>query len=173
MTFNTIQSRKCVVKRPNCCLLIQTACVTRFTQKMHTKTSKNKDLFHCGDYAKDSPCYNEKVPGKFKNECAGKPMGGFVGLRSKMYSYLMDDGKNNKTCKGVKKDVIKSNITHENYRDVLFNNKHMMHKMKTTRSDHHQIGSYQLNKILLSCFYDKRSLLEDGISSYAYGHKNI
>ena len=56
-----------------------------------------RDLFDFSDYTKDSPYFdptNTKVPGKFKDECAGKPMGGFAGFRSKMYSYLMDDGKN-------------------------------------------------------------------------------
>ena len=90
-----------------------------------------------------------------------------------MYSYIKDNGKNVKTCQGVKKDVIKKNITHENYRDTLMNGKQKMHKINTIRSDHHQFGSYQLNKISLSCFDDKRYILEDGISSYAYGHKNI
>ena len=39
--------------------------------------------------------------------------------------------------------------------------------MRTTRSDHHQIGSYEFNKISLSCFDDKRYIHEDGIRSYA------
>ena len=90
-----------------------------------------------------------------------------------MYSYLMDNRKNNKTCKGVKKDVIKKNILHSKYEDVLFNNKQILHKMNTIRSDHHRLSSYQLNKILLSCFDDKWYILEDGITSYANGHKNI
>lgn len=65
-----------------------------------------KDLYDYRDYSKDSPFYdgiNKKFPGKFKDECAGKPMSSFIGLQSKMYNYLMDDGKNNKTAKGVKK----------------------------------------------------------------------
>ena len=107
----------------------------------------------------------------FKDECGGLPMGSFIGLRSKMYSYLMDNWKNNKTCKGVKKDVIKKNMSHSNYEDVLFNNKQLLHKMNTTRSDHHRLSSYQLNKISLSCFDEKRYILEEGITSYAYGNK--
>ena len=79
------------------------------------------------------------------------------------YSYIKDNGKNEKTCKGVKKDVIKKNITHENYRDTLMNGKQMMHKINTIRSDHHQLGSYQLNKMSLSCFDDKGYILEDGL----------
>ena len=45
--------------------------------------------------------------------------------------------------------------------------------MKTIRSDKHEIGSYNLNKVSLSCFDDKRYILDDGISSLAYGHYRI
>ena len=34
----------------------------------------------------------------------------------------------------------------------------------------HQIKSYEINKVSLSCYDDKRYILEDGIHSYAYGH---
>ena len=77
---------------------------------MPTKICGPRKTYDFSDFAKNSPFYdasNKKVPGKFKDECGGLPMGSFIGLRSKMYSYLMDNGKNNKTCKGVKKDVIK------------------------------------------------------------------
>lgn len=43
--------------------------------------------------------------------------------------------------------------------------------MKTIRSEYHQLSSYQINKVSLSCFDDKRHSLLDGISSYAYGYK--
>lgn len=43
-----------------------------------------------------------------------------------MYSYIKDNEKGGKTAKGIKKNVIKNNITHENYRDTLFNNKQML-----------------------------------------------
>ena len=46
----------------------------------------------------------------------------------------------------------------------------MRHKMNTIRSDHHQISSYQINKVSLSCHDDKRYILDDGITSLAYGH---
>ena len=108
-----------------------------------------------------------------KDEAAGIPITEFVGLRSKMYSYIKDNQKGGKTVKGIKKNVIKNNITHENYRDTLFNNKQMHHKMKTIRSENHQLGSYEINQVSLSCFDDKRYIHEDGITSYAYGHKNI
>ena len=40
----------------------------------------------------------------------------------------------------------------ENYKDVLFNNKQIMHTMKTIRSEKHQLGSY---KTSLSCFDER------------------
>ena len=58
----------------------------------------------------------------------------------------------------------------ENYKDVLFSSRQLIHKMKTIRSINHQLGSYEISKVSLSCFGDKRYLPDDGINSYAYGH---
>lgn len=120
-------------------------CYEITTEGAYQDMWSQKDLYDFSDYAKNSPFYdvsNKKVLGKFKDECGGLPMGSFIGLRSKMCSYLMDDGKNDKTCKGIKKDVIKKNRSHSNYEDVLFNNKQILHKMNTIRSDHYRLSSY-------------------------------
>ena len=137
---------------------------------------KDKDKFDNSDYPKYSPFFykkNKKVIGKFKDEANGIPIIEFVGLRSKMYSYIKDNKKGGKTAKGIKKNVIKNNIMHDDYKETLLNNKQMYHKIKTIISENHQLGSYELNKVSLSCFDDKRYIHEDGIKSYAYGHKNI
>ena len=137
---------------------------------------KDKDKFDNSDYPEYSPFFykeNKKVIGKFKDEAAGIPIIEFVGLRSKMYSYIKDNQKGGKTAKGIKKNVIKNNIIHDDYKETLFNNKQMYHKMKTIRSENHQLGSYELNKVSLSCFDDKRYIHNNGINSYAYGHNNI
>ena len=136
----------------------------------------DKDKFDNSDYPESSPYFNKtnkKVIGKFKDEAAGVPICEFVGLRSKMYSYIKDNNKGGKTAKGIKKNIIKNNITHENYKYILFNDEQMYHKMKTIRSDNHELGSYEINKVSLSCFDDKRYIHKDGKTSYAYGHKNI
>ena len=83
---------------------------------------KAKELFDNADYPKESPYFdatNKKVIGKMKDEAAGMSIVEFVGLRSKMYSYVKDNGKNEKTAKGVRKYAIKKNITHENYKNTL------------------------------------------------------
>ena len=73
---------------------------------------------------------------------------------------MKDDQKGGKTAKGIKKNVIKNDIKHENYKQTLFNEEQMHHKMKTIRSQRHQLGSYEINKVSLSCFDDKRYILE-------------
>ena len=90
-----------------------------------------------------------------------------------MYAYKKENDDEGKACKGTKKAVIKKDIHFENYKGTLFNRQQMHHTMKTIRSERHQLYSYELNKISLSCFDDKRHILEDGINSYAYGHYNI
>ena len=139
----------------------------------------HKDMFDNSDYSKSSKFYfdeNKKVIGKFKDEAAGNPITSFIGHKSKMYSYEVElpggDIKNNKACKGISKNVVKRDIDHKDYLSVLQNSTIKKHKMKTIRSDHHVVSSYEINKISLSCFDDKRYILDDGITSYAYGHVN-
>ena len=43
----------------------------------------------------------------------------FVGLRAKAYSYLLDDGSEDKKAKGTKKCVIKRKLKFENCRNYL------------------------------------------------------
>ena len=139
--------------------------------RTHTKTWNDKDKFDNSDYPESSQYFdktNKKVIGKFKDEAAGVPIIEFVGLRSKMYSYEKDNQKGGKTAKGIKKIVFNDNIKHDNYKQVQ-----MYHKMKTIRSINHQLGSYEINKVSLSCFDDKRYIHNEAITSYGYGHYAI
>ena len=46
-------------------------------------------------------------------------------------------------------------------------------KMKRSQSKLHIIGTYDICKISLSCFDDKRYILDDGINSLTCFHKDI
>lgn len=73
----------------------------------------------------------------------------------------------------MKKIVIEKDIKHEHFKNVSLNKKQIRYKTKTIRSQNHQLGSYEINKVSLSCFDDKRYIHESGITSYAYGHYDI
>ena len=45
--------------------------------------------------------------------------------------------------------------------------------MKRILSELHNMGTCDINKISLSCFDDKRYVLDDGINTLAYGHKDF
>ena len=114
----------------------------------------NKDMFDNSDYPESSPYYcnaNKKIIGKFKDEACGILITEFIGLKSKMYSYVKDNEKGGRNAKGIKKNVIKNNIKHEDYKNTLINNEQMYQKMKTIRSQRHQLGSYEINKASLRC----------------------
>ena len=71
--------------------------------------------FDTSNYDKNHPSgiptgINKKVVGMMKDECGGKNIKLFVGLRSKLYAYKMEGGVEEKECKGVKKYVIKNEI---------------------------------------------------------------
>ena len=66
------------------------------TQDIYKALWEDRNLFDNNDYPKDSQFFdstNEKVTGKFKDEAGGMPIVEFIGLRSKMYAYVKDNGK--------------------------------------------------------------------------------
>ena len=79
----------------------------------------------------------------------------------------MSDVESN-TAKGV--DI----ATEPNeFKDTLFNKKVLRHKMRRIQGKKHKMGTYEINKISLSCFDDKRFVLNDGIHTIAYFHKDL
>ncbi|XP_065650921.1 uncharacterized protein LOC136079131 [Hydra vulgaris] len=115
---------------------------------------------------------NKKVIGMFKDESGGAQIEEFVGLRSKLYSYKVH-GKENKKCKGIKKNIVKSHITHEDYKHCLLNKVDQIMKMNVIRSHSHEIYTEEVNKIALGADDDKRVILEVGIHTLAYGHYKL
>ena len=137
-----------------------------------------KDRFDTSDYPPNHPSSiptgcNKKVLGVFKDEVAGKIIKEFVGLRAKLYSYKMFEGKESKKCKEVKKVVVKKSITHGDYKNWLFTGKEQLRKMNVIRSHKHDVYTEEVNKVALSSDDDKRYILDDGINTLALGHHRI
>ena len=137
-----------------------------------------KDRFDTSDYPENHSSgiptgENKKVLGMFKDEAAGKIIKEFVGLRSKLYSFVMDDGGESKKCKGVKKQVVATSITHEDYKTCLRTGKEQLRKQNILRSYEHEVYTEEVNKVALSAQDDKRYILNDGIHTLAWGHYKI
>ena len=117
-------------------------------------------IFDTSNYEVDRPLpsrKNKKVIGLMKDELGGKSMTEFVALRSKTYSYLMEDGNGDKKAKGTKKCVIKR--IHE----VI------LKSQQRFKSEAHNLYTEEINKVALSSNDDKRLQTFDRITPYPYG----
>ena len=88
------------------------------TEDVYRDMGKHARLYDTSDYPREHPLHsveNKKVLGKMTDECAGRPIAEYVGLRPKMYSILEANGDNIKKAKGVKKAVVKKHIRHKQY----------------------------------------------------------
>ena len=137
-----------------------------------------KDRFDTSDYPENHPSgiptgINKKVLGKMKDEAAGKIIKEFVGLRAKLYSFIMDDGGEIKKCKRIKKQVVESSISHEDYKTCLLTGKEQLRKQNILRSNNHEVYTEEVNKVALSALDDKRYILSDGVDTLAWGHYKI
>ncbi len=122
------------------------------------------EWYDTSNYNEDHPLFskkNKKVAGMMKDECGGKQIIKFVGLRSKLYSYEMADGTQVKKCKGIGKYI---------FFKCLFSGKPQFRTMSTIRSRQHDVGTERINKTALSADDDKRIVSEDKITTMAIGH---
>ena len=114
---------------------------------------------------------NKKVIGLMKDDLGGKIITEFVALRSKTYSYLTGDCKEDKKAKGTKKCVIKRVIKFNDYKDCLLNDKVVLKSQQRFKSERHDVYTENVNKIALSSSNDKRLPTFDEITTYSYGYK--
>ena len=149
-----------------------------FTEDFYKDISEDiDDRFDTSDYPENHPSgiktgVNKKVAGKFKDEAGGKQIEEFVGLRPKLYSFIID-GENIKKCKGIKKNIVDKGMKHNDYKKCLFTGEEQYRKMNIIRSHQHEICSEEINKKTLSANDDKRIILADGITTVALGHNKF
>ena len=132
-----------------------------------------KNRFDTSNYEVNRPLptgKNKKIIGLMKDELGGKINTEFVTLRPKTYSFLTDDGKEDKKAKGTKKCVIKKMIKFNDYKKCLLNDKVMLKPQQRFISNKHDVYTENINKIALSNNDDKRIVLSKKITSYPYGY---
>ncbi|XP_072153271.1 uncharacterized protein [Bemisia tabaci] len=114
---------------------------------------------------------NRKVMGSFKDETGGIPIAEFVALRPKMYAYRFSDGETEKRAKGISTPVVRS-LNFANFLTVLKDpESRMTASMRRIGARKHQLYSFETTKRTLSGLDDKRCILEDGVSTVPWGHR--
>ena len=83
---------------------IQFHCIHKADDIYKGVTEDDETRFDTSNFELDRPLSkgkNKKVIGLVKDELGGKIMTKFVGLRAKTYSYLIDDGSEDKKAKAT------------------------------------------------------------------------
>ena len=136
------------------------------------------EWFDTNEYAKDHPAVLEGLPivkenkkkiGLMKDECNGKILTEWVGLRPKLYSLLTEGGEKQK-AKGLAKSMINKSLRHENFLKCLRTGENQKRKQCLFRSRDHHIFTENMTKVALSADDDKRIVLGNGVDTWAIGH---
>ena len=82
---------------------------------------------------------------------------------------MVDDSSEHRKEKGVNKNDL-AIISQNEYKDVFLNNKCLRRSMNRIQSNDHRIGTYEINKISLSCFDDKVCIQNNLCDGLALGY---
>ena len=127
--------------------------------------------FHTSNYECDRTLptvKNKRVIELMKDEQGGKIMTEFFALRSKTYSDLTNDCKEDKKAKETKKCVIQRRLKFTDYKDCLLNNEMILISKQRFKSERHDVYTEEVNKVALSSNDHKRLQTFDRITSYPY-----
>ena len=133
-----------------------------------------ENRFDTSNYEVNRPLHmgkNKKVIGLMKDKLGGKIITEFVTLRPKTYSFLTDDGKEDKKAKGTKKCIMKKMIKFNDYKKCLLNDEVIFKSQQRFISKKHDVYTENIDKIALSNNDDKRVISSNKITSYPYGYK--
>ena len=88
-----------------------------------------------------------------------------------MYSFLVDNNSKHKKAKDVNRNVV-ATTGHNEYKDVLLNNKCLRHSINRIQSKDHRIETFEIHKISLPCFDDKIYIQNNGYDGLALGYQS-
>ena len=135
---------------------------------------QNISFYDTSDYTPNNrfgmPLVNKTVLGKMKDECSGKVMTEFIGLRSKTHAYKTEDEETVKKLKGVTKSSIDKKIQFEDYVKCLFRKQELYIDMNIIHSRKQDVFSIRQNKLALLPKDEKRYVCKNSINTLPYGH---
>ena len=112
------------------------------------------------------PLVNKKVLGLMKDECNGKIITEFVGLRAKLYTFKIL-GEKKKRAKGIKEAALET-ITFDDYKNCLLRYQNLKKCQSLIQSKKHEVYTVSHEKLALSWCNDKRILSSDTTDTLPY-----
>lgn len=120
------------------------------------------------------PRHNNKVPGKFSDECPETIPTEVACVRPKAYSVRAGRIEKMKKAKGVKRNVLQNTITFDDYYKCVMNNGIEIRRQYTIRSKAHNVYTISTEKIALNAYDDKRFIDKpENINTLAWGHYRL
>lgn len=144
--------------------------------EMNEEFEQDKNKWFPRDDTKENKAFDKRKPCLFKEEFIGK---GIVALSSKLYYVKGFDKKDKMSAKGIQLKHNADIMNYETYKNVvlkkemfmanakgmrIFNDK-QIYKEKSDVNQNRKIYNYETVKIGLTEKYDKRIVLEDGLST--------
>ena len=157
------------------CYLIKTK------KDLYTEIKNDLHWFDFSNYCDEHENFNNDnhlIPGKMKDEMGGKKINEFVGLRSKMYSVLIENNTIKKTAKGFQKNM-QSNIHHSEYLRCIDDDTRMLDlSFSGNKIEHenHEIFLVEKTKSGLCAFNDKKHIRKTGHREFqckSFGHYSL
>ena len=154
------------------------------TENVYSDMFADRAQFDFGSYPPNSTYFdatNDKLIGKFKDETSGDPILEFIGLRPKMYSFITVSDENNAVgaiqkekhrAKGIQFAAQRA-LRHRDYAQQLDQPTITSLTNRRIGAKSHRLFTIETDKRALCSYDDKRFLLDDNITSLAYGHKDI
>ena len=111
------------------------------------------------DHPSGLPIMNKKVSGLMKDEAKGKNIVRGVFLGPKQYALEIENEKDDKKNKGIKKSVLKNSLTVDHYEDCLKNETKYYARFNILRSRKHDVTTETVTKIALTSADNKRIII--------------
>lgn len=148
---------------------------------------ENNDQFDTSGYPKNNPYgiqqLNNKVIGMMKDEYNGKLIKEYVGIRAKLYAIKVQRDrptrkkgkivKLTKKGKGVKKNVLKKQISFEDFKKCISDHCTLIRSQSSIKSSLHNVYTITNEKKVLDPFDDKRYIIPNSYNTLAWGHYKI
>lgn len=146
-----------------------------YTDDFYQVIAENPEKFDTSNYC-NTNIFNikksESVLGRMKDEFAGDPIIQFFGTGPKAY-YVNSINNEMKKAKGIKKSVINKELNLVDYKRIVERGGLIFRKMKTFKSELHDIYTQIINKVALSHNDDKRYIIPCTTRTLPWGHTDI